>query len=43
MVIDIEYMSDSFVGPPLWDPDLSVPSSSGGDQRMMLSPLDVDL
>jgi len=43
MVIDIEYMSDSFVRPPLWDLDLSVSSSSGGDQRVMLQPLDVAL
>ena len=43
MVIDIECMSDSFVGPSLWDLGLSVSSSSGGDQRVMLQPLDVAL
>jgi len=41
MVIDIEYMSDSFVGPLLLDPDLSVCSSSGGDQRMARGPPNV--
>jgi hypothetical protein len=42
MVIAIEYMSAFFVGPPLLDANLSGSSSSGGHQRKVLAPLDVD-